>query len=152
MQRLRAGEVVSPDRVAQVRQYPRLQISDCVHQAARADRHHRETQFLEADKDAKVGAEHAQGFGDEAEIVHGVLHSDEARRLRPQLLQRIDRHVDRGSARYVVDHPRQVANRGKLEVVSNESSLRRPNVVRSYDQQGIGARLRRMLGELPRLA
>ena len=41
-------------------------------------------------------------------------------------------------------------DRGKLQVVGDEAPLRRADVVRRDDQQRVGARFRRVLGELTR--
>ena len=64
-------------RLAHLGQHARPQIADGVHEAARADRHHREAELLEADEDFEVVAELVQAFRHEAEIVDRLLDADE---------------------------------------------------------------------------
>ncbi len=151
MQRLSTGEIVSPDGLAQVRQCARLQVPDRVHQSTGADGHHRKAQLFESDEDAELRSERVQRLRDESEIVDGVFHSNERRRLRSKLLERIDRDTHRGSARYVVHHPGKIRYLRELQVIRHEAPLGRTYVVRRHDQQGVGASLRRMLGQQPRL-
>ena len=55
VQSLRRRQIVAPHRLAQIGQNPRPQIADRIHQPAGADRHHREAQLLEADKNLELG-------------------------------------------------------------------------------------------------
>ena len=121
------------------REHFRLQVADGVHQAAGPDRHHREAELLEPDEDFEVAAELVQAFGDETEVVDGLLDADEVRRALLDGLQGVERDADGRAARNVINHPRHVVSRSELQVIRDEAALRRADVVGRHDQQRIGA-------------
>ena len=141
------SEIAGEHGFAHLREHLRLQIADGVHEAAGADRHHREAELLEPHEHFEVAAELVQALGNEAEIVDGLLDADEVRRAVLDGFQRVERDADGRAARDVVDHPRHVVPARELQVIRDEAALRRPDVVRRDDQERVGAGVERVLGQ-----
>src|ERR1019366_5813315 len=88
---------------------------------------------------------------DEAQVVDRVFHPDKSSGLGPKLLERIDGDAHRGTARYVVHHPRQVADLRELEKVSDQTALRRAAVGGGDNKERVGSGTGGVLGESARL-
>ena len=76
-----------------------------------------------------------------------MLHADKTRGSLTKLGDRVECHRDRGPARYVIDHPRQLTTVRDLQVVLDQAALGRADIVGRYDQQCVDPRLHSMGGQ-----
>ena len=141
-------QVAIPHGVAHFRKYARAQVADSVHQSAGANCHHRERQLFQTDENLEIVAERCKTLGHESEIVDSMFHADKCRRFVADLFHRVQRHVDRGTTRNVINHPGSVVLICDRQVILNQTPLRWANVVGRHDEQRIGTGFCSMQREL----
>ena len=124
-------------RIAQRRHAPRIQIADSVHHTRGSEGEHRQTERFQSAEDPEFGSQAHQQLADEIELVDGVLDAGECVRFLCDLLDCLRCDRDGRAAGDVVDDQGQRRALGNLHEIFDETALRRPDVIRSDDEERI---------------
>src|SRR5262249_50603563 len=137
MQLAGRGKISLGHFFAQERDAGGHEVPYCIHQSGRSNRKHRETQRLKAAKNPELNSKPQEQLADKIKVCSRMLHPDQIWKPLCNLQHSLRANRHPGPARDMIDQQRERGALANRDEVCNQSSLRRPNVVRGDNQQRV---------------